>query len=168
MSKQIIVFIFVIGTIVYSGCNRESKPADFPKLYHCQIKVTQNNVPVSDIQVSLYDINVTNRWVVFGQTDHNGNATIRTHGSFNGAPAGKYKVVLTKLEEEGQGWDNPDSPTPKWVEDIKIYSLIDEKYTKPETTPFELVIESKSVAETFEIGQPVRILRETINLNNLR
>ncbi|MDR0337773.1 MAG: hypothetical protein LBI18_11850 [Planctomycetaceae bacterium] len=168
MSKLIITFFFVIGIVVYSGCHQESRPVDFPKLYPCQIKVTQNNIPVSDVSVAFYDPKVTDRWVVFGQTDQNGKATIRTHGNFVGVPAGNYKIILTKIEKDGQGWDHPDSPTRKWVEDIKVYSLIDEKYTKQETTPLELVIEKKGVTQTFEIGQPVHILRETINQNNLR
>jgi 5-hydroxyisourate hydrolase-like protein (transthyretin family) len=168
MMKQISFILFLVGCLIFLGCQQKSRPEGFPKLYPCHIKVTQNGSPVSNVHITLYDPNVTDQWLVSGQTDRNGNADIRTHGSFSGAPAGNYKVVLVKTEKEGQGWDNPDSPTRKWVEDVKMFSLIDEKYTKQETTPLKLTIKTKGVAENFEIGPPVHILYETINQKNLK
>ncbi|MCL2744441.1 MAG: hypothetical protein FWE67_11385 [Planctomycetaceae bacterium] len=149
---------FCTAVCSLSGCGGPEKPKDFPKLYSCNIGITQNGAPVEGVQVVLYDPEVNSRWAVGGITDRSGNAAVRTHGQFVGAPAGKYKIFLTKTIYEGQGWDNPESDTRKWVEDIKTYSLIDAQYTDREKSPLELTIENKSVKKVFEIGEPVKTL----------
>ena len=156
-----VIFAVCCLSSLFSGCGGAEKPNDFPKLYSCTIGITQNGTPVEGVQVVVYDPEANSRWAVGGITDRNGNAAVRTHGQFVGAPAGKYKVFMTKTISEGKGWDDAESPTRKWVEDIKTYSLIDVQYTTRESSPLELIVESRGVRKVFDIGNPVKALIAT-------
>jgi hypothetical protein len=160
MLKQIFIFFF-LTMIIFSGCQQESQPTDFPKIYPCKITITQNKVPVENIQISLYDNHISNKWSIGGITNTSGVAVIRTHGQFAGVPSGKFKVVLSKIESEGETEVN-ESMTTRKSETVRIYSLIDKKYLEESTTPLEIIVENKSVSETFEIGTTNRILLQTI------
>jgi hypothetical protein len=161
MLKQLFIFFFLTGSIIFSGCQQKSRPADFPKLYPCKITITQDKIPVENVQISLYDNHISNKWSIGGTTNTSGVAVIRVHGQFFGAPSGKFKVVLSKTESEGGTVVN-ESTTKRKPEPVRIYSLVDKKYLEESTTPLEIIVENKSVAEIFEIGNANRILIQTI------
>jgi hypothetical protein len=160
--KPIFVLFFLIVLIIFSGCQQEPHPADLPKLYSCKITITQDKVPAENVQISLYDNHLSNKWSIGGITNTSGTAVIQTHGQFSGVPSGKFKVVLSKTESEG-GSEVNESITTQKSETIRIYSLVDKKYLEESTTPLEINIENKSVVKTFEIGTANRILIRTID-----
>ena len=100
------------------------------------------------------------KWSVGGLTDANGLCNLRTHGQFNGAPEGTYKVVVIKdvTEIQAPGPDAPvgidGQPTVFGV----LYSLVAQEFTNERTTPLTVTI-TRSGAEpnTFDLGAPVKI-----------
>ncbi|MDR0336003.1 MAG: hypothetical protein LBI18_02835 [Planctomycetaceae bacterium] len=164
MMKQLF-FFFMIGSIIVSGCRQETQPADFPKLYSCKITITQDNVPVENVQISLCDNQISNKWSIGGTTNISGTAVIQTHGQFSGVPSGKFKVVLSKTESEDGTTVNES--TRRKPETVRVYSLIDKKYLDESTTPLEINVENKSVTKKFEVGTPNRILIQTITPNDI-
>jgi len=112
---------------------------------------------VSDVSIRLVP-KIASEWPVSSITNADGKANLVTYGQFAGAPAGEYTVVLSKTvsEEVEPAKDEYTSGV------TKIYSLIDEKYTKPETSTLEITIEKKRSSQTFDAGKPVRVLVDTI------
>lgn len=159
ISVLTLLFLFLFG------CRSEERPKDLPRLYPCSIRVVQDRSPVDEVRVSLYDETTSRRWAIGGMTDKSGIATIRTHG-FPGVPAGRFRVVLDKTESEGIGWTGNEQNSQQEWEDIKVYSMIDSKYREVETTILEIIIENKKTDQTFDVGQPVRQLIQTIGRND--
>jgi hypothetical protein len=155
---------FAVAAVI--GCSGEQRPDGLPKLYPCTITITQDGQPLAGATVILYDPAVTDRWTVSGLTNTSGTAVMRTHGQFPGVPEGRFKVVLSKTETEGKGWDDPDSPKRTW-ENIKVYSFVAKEYGKHETTPLEIVVDGKKRSESFDIGRAERILIETIRQGDM-
>lgn len=163
MKTRIICFalIFSACLIATNGCSREKRPDGLPVLYPCTITLKQENSPAADVKISLYDGAVSNKWTVSGITDSSGVAKMQTHGQFAGAPSGVFKVVLSKTASEG-GLDGDETQPVKKRQETRIYTLVDSKYSREETTPLEVNIGSKPVSESYEIGPAVRELVETI------
>jgi hypothetical protein len=140
-----------------SGCNQSQRPKGLPNLHPCTINVTQNGNPVDDVSVQLIS-KEESVWPVTGTTDTSGNAVLVTYGQFRGAPIGDYIVILSKRLTE--------TSTPaanEYVSGVtEVYSLIDLKYTEPETSPLEMSVKKGRNTISFEIGQPVRVLVDTI------
>lgn len=152
------IFVFSVVTggclLALSGCKKENRPEGLPVLYSCSVKVVHGDEPAEGVDVRLYDPAVSRQWSVSGTTDASGVAQLRTHGQFPGAPAGTFKVVLRKSENENTG--------PEGRETVKIFSLVEKQYRDESTTPLEISVGNKGVAQTFDIGEPVRVLIETV------
>ncbi|NLZ03172.1 MAG: carboxypeptidase regulatory-like domain-containing protein [Pirellulaceae bacterium] len=84
-----------------AGCG-EQRPEGFPTLYPATITITQDGANLAGATVSLFPEDSTlSRWPVGGMTDENGMARLITYGKFEGAPAGKFKVMVNKTVSEG-------------------------------------------------------------------
>lgn len=154
MKKYLLMIsMFVLGGL--AGCSGERRPEGFPKLYPCAIRLTQEGIPVAGIKVSLINAELTDRWAVGAASDDSGLAMIRTHG-YSGAPKGRYKILLSKKETEGRGRIGDDHADQGW-EDMKIWSLVAEKYENAGTTPLEIDV-TGPLRESFEIGKEERRL----------
>jgi hypothetical protein len=71
---------------------------------------------------------------------------IRAHGDFAGAPAGNFKVVVHKRAMRDSGrLDTDGNPY------LEGYSVINETYSSPSTTPLSLNIPERAVNETFTV-----------------
>lgn len=139
------------------GCG-EKGPDGMPALTPLTLQFTQGGKPLADAAIQLIPADPTSRWVSGGGTDQTGKCVVRTHGTYVGAPTGKYKVCVIKNETEGEpeGMDmsNPGQSKPST---LKTVSLVDLKFTLPNTTPLELeVTESGEPTQTFELGEPTR------------
>lgn len=157
MKKHLLILFLLV--VVLAGCSRERRPEGFPKLYPCTVQITQDGAPVSGVNVSLVHPELTARWAVGAETDESGNATIRTHG-FDGAPKGRYKIVLSKTVTEGRGRLGDEHGNRGW-EDMKIMSLVGKEYETAEETPLEIEVK-KAARQSFEIGKAERRLVEVI------
>jgi hypothetical protein len=159
--KTVIVFLSFLFFGTITGCGGTLKPDGLPVLYPVTITVSQEGKPVANMFVSLRSTDPAVTWAVGSLTNENGYAVIRTHGEFNGAPLGKYKVVLAKQENEG--YDEYIAAKNRYDEvaaakiDVKLFSCVEEKYNAPETTPIEIEITPQSKVIEIDAGPRVRI-----------
>jgi len=88
------------------------------------------------------------QWSIAGSTNASGVATITTNGDFAGAPAGKYKVVVRKVEL------TPTAEKDEYGEPVtETRSLIAEEFTNAGKTPHSLEVGSSPVRETFVVAK---------------
>jgi hypothetical protein len=136
----------LIVLFVLTGCDFGSaKPEGFPKkLYPCEVTILQDGIPLLGARVSLshQDENQKN-WGVSGITDTEGVVQFYTYGKWKGAPEGTFKVTVAKYLVEGP--DNKEI----------TYTLIDEKFAEPETTPIQLEVKGKTT-QTFDVGVAIK------------
>jgi hypothetical protein len=139
------VCLFIV-LFIFTGCNfGPAAPDGFPKkLYPCELTILQNGTPLQGARVALLhqDENQKN-WATSGISDTKGTVQLYTYGKWKGAPEGKFKVTVIKHLVEG--------PENKEI----TYTLIDEKFAEPETTPFELEIKGKTT-QTFDVGAAIK------------
>jgi hypothetical protein len=139
------VCLFIV-LFTFIGCNfGPTAPDGFPKkLYPCELTILQNGTPLQGARVALLhqDENQKN-WGTSGISDTEGVVQLYTYGKWKGAPEGTFKVTVIKQSVEGP--DNKEI----------TYTLIDEKFAEPETTPFELEIKGKTT-QTFDVGTAIK------------
>ncbi|MDR1960226.1 MAG: hypothetical protein LBQ54_14490 [Planctomycetaceae bacterium] len=137
---------FILLFVVLSGCHfGPAKPEGFPKkLYPCELTILQEGVPLQGARVGLshQDENQKN-WGTTGISDSEGVVQFYTYGKWKGVPAGTFKVTVVKQLVEGP--DNKEI----------TYTLIDEKFAEPDTTPLELEIKGKTT-QTFDVGAAIK------------
>ncbi len=152
--------IFYFSFILVLGCKSEY-PDGMPKLYPVTISLTIQGAPVSEAYVRLKPLDTGNIWSSGLQTDQQGEATIKTHGKFPGAPAGKYKLLVSKTLVEGERppgelelAENPNLPKPP---PQKFFHEIPLLYDDPKQTPFELEVKPGNNCFTFDVPERVKI-----------
>lgn len=146
-------FLLAALIISVSGCG-EKIPANIPKLFPASITVTMDGKPLEGATVTLAGLNPT--LPVGGVTDTSGTVKILTQAKYNGAPAGKYKVYLSKIETV----EGPTSKTPPprdstqldayrkqlWAE-RQSFEIVGEEFRAAATTPLEFEVnEGKNTA----------------------
>ncbi|TWT74978.1 hypothetical protein [Allorhodopirellula solitaria] len=95
------VAIALTLTFSFTGCG-DSRPEGMPETYPTTLALTQAGEPLADATVVLYPEDSTlTRWPVGGVTDEQGEATLMTSTQYPGAPAGTFKVIVTKSVTEG-------------------------------------------------------------------
>jgi len=145
--------------VFLSGCGPKL-PDGMPKLYPVTITVTQAEQPLAGATVSLRSVDTaaTGTWTIGGLTDANGTIELYTNG-FRGAPAGTFKVVLLKQENEGlaerEAAANRGEPLGGIT--VRIWSIIEEDYNHADRTPLEVEITPSTRALTVDAGPVVRI-----------
>jgi len=149
MKKLLLTLSLLFCAAPITGCG-PARPEGLPKLVSCVLTFQyEDGSPVDNAMVSLAPENADLRkWSIAGTTDSSGVATISTNADFVGAPAGKYKVVIRKVEllptDEKDEYGEPVMET---------RSLIAEEFTNAGTTPHSLEVGSSSVTETFNVAK---------------
>jgi hypothetical protein len=156
--------------LALSGCG-DSRPEGMPETYPASITVTQDGVPLAGATVTFYPEDSTlNRWPVGGTTNEEGTATLMTSTQYEGAPAGKFKVIVSKNVTEGDPY--PKHPGPGATRDeineydralktgkFEVYKVVAKEYRTAGTTP--LTVEVTSSGENIfreDLGAPVKEL----------
>lgn len=150
------------------GCKPSQMPEGMPKpIKGVEVTVTQEGAPLADAAVTFVaEDGSTNKWFVRGKTGANGVAKMMTYGKFEGAPAGKFKVVITKREETPSKITPPTGDDPNAVaayqeavekEVRPLYDLVDPVYSSPKTTKVEVDISSGSLKHAIDVGKAVRV-----------
>jgi len=141
---------------VVLGC-AEPLPEGLPELHPVTLEFTQAGAPLAGASVQLVPVDTSNTWVSGGGTDSSGKVSVQTHGKYDGAPAGKYKVCVTKMETEGEaGGLDPANPNAA-ASTQKVFTLVDPQYTVQNTTPLEIEITGSGDSfEPFDLGEAVR------------
>jgi hypothetical protein len=166
---KIIVYIFIIFISIL-GCSSQQLPDDLPTLYPCKITVIQDGQPLADASVILHlTDHSTNHggksWVPMGLTDENGVAVIKTNARYNGAPLGKYKILVNKTERETSKFGSPppeDSPDyARWLEKsqqekLHEFGLVETIYTDAGKTPHDIEVIKNTNQKSVDVGKSVR------------
>ncbi|MDR3110955.1 MAG: hypothetical protein LBU65_14900 [Planctomycetaceae bacterium] len=122
-----------------------------PKLFPCEIVVTQDGQPLSDAVVIAQPVDGS-QWNASGSTDANGKAVLFTQGLYKGAIEGKYKVIVQKTATEKEPSTFEGKPATVEV----VYYLVEEKYRDYETTPLEIEVGSANPSFVLEAGKAVK------------
>jgi hypothetical protein len=159
-------FWFVMFLLLVSGCkNAVPKPDGLPKLYPCEISVTQDGAPLEDAAVRLLSKDTENGWQVEGLTASNGIAVLKTAVHFPGVPKGDYTVLIAKIEVEKSTVPPPPSPqspefaawqAAKGLEKLDNYYLVKPEFNNPKKTPHSITVKEGKNEGTFEVGKPIR------------
>ena len=145
--RHLLLFCSII--LIGNGCSKSNRPADLPKLYPAAVTIRQEDKELSGAAVRLVPLDVSNTWTTGAVTDSHGKATLRTHGRYPGAPAGKYKVCVTKTMTDDEPLKNGSK---------RSYHVIGPEYDNPANTPFELEITSGKNAFEFNVPKTVKIV----------
>ena len=159
--KLFYLLSFVLAVVVCSGCSTENRPPGLPPLHPVTLTFLLEDQPLDNALVILYPENEAfANWTVGSYTDTSGKAIIVTHGQFRGAPAGKFKVCVSKnalpdprKRENGKVVFDLGSET-KMPASI---NHVDPKFGKRETTPLEIEIPatgSKATNLTLQVHKP--------------
>jgi hypothetical protein len=79
-----------------------------------------------------------------------------TYGQ-RGVPAGKYKVLISKLKDEG-GTEVEDAFGTKSIKGAKVYSYVESKFADKNQTPYEIEIKEQKEVQTLQcdVGAAIR------------
>jgi len=149
--------VALLGILVFfAGCGKKL-PDDLPKLYPTQIEVTATDgSKVENARLTLQPIGGGEP--ASGITNARGIAEIVARGEYSGAPAGKYKVMVSwMITLEGPTASQPPPTDPMELEryedrvrrEQKILPALEPEFSSITTTPFEVeVVEGKN---TFQL-----------------
>ncbi|WP_442507783.1 carboxypeptidase regulatory-like domain-containing protein [Novipirellula sp. SH528] len=140
--------------VVACGCSGESAPDGLPDLYPTTLTIHQSGSPLVGASVQLVSTDpVLGKWVSGGSTNDKGEVVVMTHGNFEGAPAGKFKVTVNKTLTDGQvAGNDPGVSSP-----VKMYDLVDAKYRNLTTTPIEVEIAAgENKLDVIDVGAAVK------------
>jgi len=141
---------------VSSGCSGKKKPPGMPTLYPCEITVIQDDAPLPGAVINLVSADGSIKWVVGGGTNGQGIAKLFTQGDFPGAPAGNYRVTITKTVLEDaptqEQLSNPNYSGPMGTD----YDYVDLQYKSQKSTPLTIEITSGKNTKEFDVGKAIR------------
>ena len=147
------------------SCSKVQKPSDLPDLFPTTITIVQEGQPVEKATVNLLPEG-NSKWFAGGLTNAQGVCKVRTQGKYDGAPVGKYDVVVYKtsiLESETRKQPVPSDPVEakayydKVAKEEKFFDSIELKYKKPTTTDLKIEIVAGKNEQKFDVGKPVNI-----------
>lgn len=140
---------------IVCGCSKgPKKPADLPKLNPTTVTVTYDDgTPVDGATVAFLASQTGGRtWNLTAVTDAAGKITLKTDGNWDGAPAGEYRVIVTKeVAEVEEPTEAGGSITTK-----SITRFVDQKYNLPTTSGLTATIEDgKTNTFEFKVGEKI-------------
>ncbi|MDO5582167.1 MAG: hypothetical protein Q4G69_13650 [Planctomycetia bacterium] len=155
MKYQIPLFFLFLLLVCAIGCGGPERPAGFPDIYPCEVRLTQEKQPLANASILLKsDLPDLDRWAIAGITDANGVAVLTTNGKFPGAPEGDFIVCVSKEEIEYgpekmvQGEMVKTNP--------KKFLCVEKIYSDSKTSPLKIKIEKKKNHFDFDAGKKIR------------
>jgi len=149
-----VLMLFVVG------CGGEKKPEGMPALHKTTLTFTQDGVPLADATITLNPMDAANnQWPAGGTTDSKGVLKVKTMSKFDGAPAGKFKITVSKTETEGTltSVESSDAPGARPAAgNVKMFNLIEKEYRFSNTTALELEVKPGKNEKTFAVGKAIR------------
>lgn len=135
------IIMLLLTGLAAMGCSDRQRPGDLPKLYPCELTITQEGTPLSGANVTLFPAEETNaKYQASSITNSEGKATLKTYG-FDGIPAGKYKVCVRKVIGE----ENAE------------YQTVERQYSDSDKTPHEIeIIGGKTFQTSLDVGKAVK------------
>jgi len=169
-----IPLIFSIG--MFSGCSGPSGPPGMPPLHPTTVVITQEGQPLANAVVSAICAEGS-QWSAVGLTDSGGRARLFVYGQHDGVPAGSFKILVTKIEEEVSPevalGPEPDPRADRlaWLQWERerarhvparppdSFDVVEAIYARAETTPLTIDIVRGRNEFTFDVGGTVRVRR---------
>jgi len=165
---QIRTFIIsLIAVCVLVGCGGPQRPAGFPALFLCEITITQGGQPLVGADVRLMPESGSADWIISGKTGSNGVARVSTHGKFDGAPEGTFKVLVSKTLVKASQYTEPeDTASPEWgqwnaraaAEFRPLIMYVKPEYDDVNAAPHSITITRGRNKATFDVGEAVEIV----------
>ena len=152
---------FLLFFFLVAGCGESSRPKDLPPLYKTKITILQEGKGLEGATINLVP-EVQSKWSVGGITDAQGVCNLRTHGQFDGAPEGQYRVLVQKDITE---LPEVTANTPKTVDGTPIllgtvYAVVSLEFSDAKKTTFSIQVSNKGKnEEIFDVGNAVKIKR---------
>ena len=147
--------LLLLSLILFSGCSDSGRPTDLPPLFSCTVAVTQGGAALEGAYVELVSPEAQ-KYRPSATTDASGNAVMKTYG-FPGAPAGKYKILVSKMIEDDIVYGT-DEYGGRAVVSSNKYQMVNSDYSKADTTPHEVEVAAKGKTQTtIDTGEPVRV-----------
>ena len=146
--KNLLIFSLLLFYVALAAGCGPKRPPGLPQLYECVLTIQfEGGSPADGARVSLTPENTAlGEWSIAGVTDSAGSVKIHTNADFSGAPAGKYRVLVQKVEYVDTNARDEYGDT---ITDVRY--LVNEKYSAAATTPLSLEITDKAVRETFTV-----------------
>ncbi|WP_425400117.1 hypothetical protein [Aeoliella sp.] len=120
-------------------CGCESQPEGRMKVYRTTGSVTVDGQPAEGVKIVLYgatpDLTGPGTVAPYAETDAEGEFSLTSYESGDGAPAGKFKVTAI--------WPEPAPPDAD-AEFFEPKDLLKDKYLTPDSTPLEATVEEGS------------------------
>jgi len=157
MNQRFFIFYLCGLVLLTAGCGGVKKPNGMPALHKTTLTFTQGGAPLSEATVSLVPLEGAVTWPAGGVTDNNGVLRVKTMAQFDGAPAGNYKITVSKTEMENTGETTKSSDGDE-ISVFKSYNLVDKKYRNANSSDLTLEVKSGANTETFDLGPAVREL----------
>jgi len=149
-----------------SGCKQKPRPDGFPDLYPCTITITQEGKPLEGADVRLMPESGTALWITAGKTNASGVAKLSTHADYVGAPAGTYKVLVSKYVTAPSQYPVPakdasGDEVSAWRAKVAVEVCPVTRHVKPEfddvkMTPHSITITKGSNKGTFDVGEAIQ------------
>jgi len=163
-NTSLFLSVLTVALLGILGCGGEQKPDGFPPIYPLTVHVTQEGKPLEDATVSLVSADSSMTWIIGGVTDAEGNAKMRTHGKFEGAPEGNFNVVIQKTIHEGLDEYNAamaqgDTAAAQRIQ-VNMFQLVEDAYTVARDTPIKVEVTRSTRTLEVDAGPAVRIRRE--------
>ena len=166
MKFRITSIIVGLSLLAALGCKKETLPDGMPKVNPITLVFTSDgSTPLEGASITLVPENKEmTKWLAGGTTDEKGECVVRTLSRFNGAPAGKYKVIVQKTVIEGGGSEEvSDQAGGGGGGSVKSFHLVGQKFRDPNTTPLEIdIVDGTNPKVTLDTEKPVR---ESISLS---
>ncbi|MDR1964576.1 MAG: carboxypeptidase-like regulatory domain-containing protein [Planctomycetaceae bacterium] len=160
---RIVTISFLVLFIGLSGCNKEHRPAGLPKLMPCEITIFNiDGTPLADASVRLVATETSVPWAIIGKTDANGIVNISVNARYSGAPAGKFRVLVSKNEGFDKTLGTPKTPPNALVSvDAELIYYVNPIYSNDKLSPFEIeVLDNEPFKTTLTlVKKPDEIVR---------
>jgi len=160
------IFIVVMfGLCILSGCEQKKRPDGMPALFPCSITVTQKDQPLEGALVRLMPESGSFEWTIGGKSDASGVAKITTHGEYAGAPAGTFKVLVSKIEKQPSAYEQPkDNMSDEWKEwfaksaneKLPTFRYVKAEFDDAKKTSHSITITKGKNNAAFDVGEPIK------------
>ncbi|MCL2117067.1 MAG: hypothetical protein FWH27_01440 [Planctomycetaceae bacterium] len=157
--------LFMVWLLPLFGCGGQKLPPGMPKLYPATVTVMQDGRPLEGAEIVLINTDPAVNWSAGGMTDKNGVVKLRTMGQYEGAPLGRYKVGVRKVEvpDIALPLDIPSDPEglreyQRLAREIaeNTFSLVEEQFSIGRTQ-LEVEITASNDNGTVDVSPAIRV-----------
>ena len=155
----------LLAFLLPCGCSKEPLPDGMPTLHPVELTFLQDGQPLAEATVKLYPQDADlQRWEAGGVTDEAGKVIMSTQSRYRGVAAGSFKVTVSKIDRDpstfkGEMNDSRIEEFERAESARKSYDVVEPKYKDSKTTDLELTVVSGKNAQQFDVGKPVRVIK---------